>query len=74
MIYIGVDPGKNGGIAFIDVRPEFVTPFVKAYCYSDEELISLCKDFKDFRVVCFLEQVHANSNRESILKDIAIDF
>ena len=59
MIYIGVDPGKNGGIAVIDIRPEFVNPFVKAYCYSDEELISLCSDFKDFRVVCFLEQVHA---------------
>ena len=59
MIYIGIDPGKNGGIAFIDIRPEFVTPLVKTYCYSDEELISLCSDFKDFRVVCFLEQVHA---------------
>ena len=59
MIYIGVDPGKNGGIAFIDIRHEFVTPLVKTYCYSDEELISLCSDFKDFRVVCFLEQVHA---------------
>lgn len=59
MIYIGIDPGKNGGIAFIDIRTEFVTPLVKTYCYSDEELISLCGDFKDFRVVCFLEQVHA---------------
>lgn len=59
MIYIGIDPGKNGGIAFIDIRPEFVTPHAKAYCYSDDELISLCDDFKGLNVMCYLEQVHA---------------
>ena len=59
MIYIGIDPGKNGGIAFISIRPRFVTPIANTYCYSDNALISLCNDFKDSRVVCFLEQVHA---------------
>lgn len=59
MIYIGIDPGKNGGIAFINIRREFVTPFVKTYCYSDDILISLCNDFKGFRVMCTLEHVHA---------------
>ena len=36
MIYIGIDPGKNGGIAKINTD----TGFVKTVTFSEESLIS----------------------------------
>ena len=56
MIYIGIDPGKNGGIALISDEKAI------ARTYSDKELIHICKFFtKQFpeQCVCYLENVHA---------------
>lgn len=57
-IFIGIDPGKKGGIACIDTEENisFTVP------YGDKELIDLCRDvsydgIKD--VVCCLEKVSA---------------
>lgn len=55
MIYIGIDPGKNGGIAvfkdlweYVEVRP-----------YSDDILLNNMKVGRTFDIICYLEQVHA---------------
>ena len=53
MIYIGIDPGKNGGIAFIGKQNYSIIP------YSDEKLLYTCKTVKNSNVICYLEQVHA---------------
>ena len=58
-IFIGIDPGKSGGIAFIDTEG--------GYCYteqySDKSLIDLCRD-ESWRgctdhIMCCLEKVGA---------------
>lgn len=53
MIYIGIDPGKSGGIAFIQEIDIFVYP------YSDDTLLSMLEDLNYGKCVCYLEQVHA---------------
>ena len=54
MIYIGIDPGKNGGIAFTSLN------LVEVSIYSDECLINICNMFRNRTdVICYLEQVHA---------------
>lgn len=53
MIYIGIDPGKNGGIAVIG------SDYKSVIIYSDEELIQACRMFDGMRIICYLEQVHA---------------
>jgi len=57
MVYIGIDPGKSGGIAYINHLGQVtVTP------YDDAELVVLCKAMNASPVVqcvCCLEQVHA---------------
>ena len=53
MIYIGIDPGKNGGIAVLG--PDYKACVV----YSDTELLTVCSMFKDMNVICYLEHVHA---------------
>lgn len=67
MIYIGIDPGKNGGIAVIghkNVRRNNHRG-VDVYPYSDEQLVATLKDIAYFRNVlrmdsiCVLEHVHA---------------
>ena len=67
MIYIGIDPGKNGGIAVIgyENKQEKNKRKIDVYVYQDDILIKLVKDFAYFRNVlkeesiCYLEQVHA---------------
>ena len=67
MIYIGVDPGKNGGIAVIGYKnkQEQNKRKIDVYVYQDDILIKLVKDLAYFRNVlkedsiCYLEQVHA---------------
>lgn len=59
MIYIGIDPGKNGGIACIGETNKNAQSFV----YSDEILIDNFKavytqGLQD-DVICYLEHVHA---------------
>lgn len=54
-IFIGIDPGKKGGIAYIDVQNNFC----RTLPYSDEALISLCSDAANMEVMCCLEKVGA---------------
>lgn len=53
MIYIGIDPGKNGGIAFIQDKDTLIYP------YSDDTLLLRFQDLNYEKCVCYLEQVHA---------------
>lgn len=54
--YIGIDPGRNGGIAYIDT--EYNNSGTEPY--SDKGLIELCKYVKNGgKVMCCLEKVGA---------------
>ena len=54
MIYIGVDPGKNGGIAVIDNDGAVAFPF------SEERLLIYLEGIAhEYECVCYLEHVHA---------------
>ena len=54
MIYIGIDPGKNGGIAIID------SDGVIAFPFSEERLlIELDGIAQEYECICYLEHVHA---------------
>lgn len=54
MIYIGVDPGKNGGIAIIDSDGAIAFPF------SEERLLIELDDIaQEYECICYLEHVHA---------------
>ena len=58
MIYIGIDPGKNGGIAKINTD----TGFVKTVTFSEESLISELEGYFMFdksHLRCVLEKVNA---------------
>lgn len=67
MIYIGIDPGKNGGIAVIhDKLPKPID--VTVYKYSDDDLIDVidvCTKgssiavHRDEEIKCVLEKVNA---------------
>ena len=52
MIYIGIDPGKKGGIAVITDND------VKTYAYSDRQLIFTLRNVND-ECICFVEKVGA---------------
>lgn len=54
-LYIGIDPGKNGGIAYIDTKDNIsgTEP------YSDKALIDLCDFSRNDNVICCLEKVGA---------------
>ena len=55
-LFIGIDPGKSGGIAYIDTEQGF--SFTEPY--SDNALIDLCSDAsKGGQVICCLEKVGA---------------
>ena len=54
MIYIGIDPGKNGGIAFINEFGEII----QLLPFSDDDLILLIKNCSS-DMICTLEHVHA---------------
>lgn len=55
-LFIGIDPGKSGGIAYIDAEHGFVC----TEPYSDKALIDLCSDAsKGGQVICCLEKVGA---------------
>ena len=61
MIYIGIDPGKNGGISTIitsNVDSNF-NNFVSSEKYSDDNLLNTCREFTGANVVCVLEKVNA---------------
>lgn len=53
-LFIGIDPGKNGGIAYIDTEYSNV----ETEPYSDKILIDLCRDVRTCeKVICCLEKV-----------------
>lgn len=54
MIYIGIDPGKNGGIAFINEFGEII----QLLPFSEDSLIQLIKNCSS-DMICTLEHVHA---------------
>ena len=54
MIYIGIDPGKNGGIAIIDSDGAIAFPFSE-----DSLLIELDGIAQEYECICYLEHVHA---------------
>ena len=58
-LFIGIDPGKKGGIAYIDTRDDLAVTMP----YSDYYLIELCADIhhrEDAQtVMCCLEKVGA---------------
>lgn len=54
MIYIGIDPGKDGGISVI--HPD---GFVGCGVYTDESLIECCEDIKNYDMFCIVENVHS---------------
>ena len=59
MIYIGIDPGKNGGIAVLHVLKN--NPFVSAstYVLDESTLITILDELKNYNCKCTLEHVHA---------------
>lgn len=60
--YIGIDPGKKGGIAFIDTEVKCSVTEE----YSDKALIDLCRDVShdwNNKAVCCLEKVGARTGQ-----------
>ena len=58
MIYIGIDPGKNGGIAFIDTFQQSYD----VYVFSEETLLKKLYRFSKYKtdsIKCVLEKVNA---------------
>lgn len=53
MWYIGIDPGKSGGIALIGEVE------VEVYPYSDEKLIEIAGRCSGEKCMCCVESVHA---------------
>ena len=53
MIYIGIDPGANGGIGIINTHENYV----EAYAYSPDELLKELCIYP--RAWCMVEEVHA---------------
>jgi crossover junction endodeoxyribonuclease RuvC len=55
-LFIGIDPGKSGGIAYIDAEKGVV----RTMPYDSEELINLCQPLTGRNhVICCLEKVGA---------------
>ena len=56
-LFIGIDPGKSGGIAYVDTEQGFAG----TEPYSDKALIDLCSQASHGRqeVICCLEKVGA---------------
>lgn len=60
-IYIGIDPGANGGIALITVEPSAET--VEAIPYDSEKLVNICFEIAnttgELKIITCLEKVGA---------------
>lgn len=64
MIYIGIDPGKNGGIAYIQesyMQASCISPCLlkNTFVFDEKGLVSLLKKFNPDVCVAYVEQVHA---------------
>ena len=55
MIYVGIDPGKKGGIGYISPDGTFAAP------YSGEDLRNVCYMISASKspAICFVEKVHS---------------
>ena len=55
MIYVGIDPGKKGGIGYISPDGTFAAP------YSGENLRNICYMINTSKspAICFVEKVHS---------------
>ena len=53
MIYIGIDPGKNGGIAVINDSDNSVD----TYTFSEERIVAECFFKKSFAFIFFTSQI-----------------
>lgn len=59
MIYIGIDPGKNGGIAILSVENNQVVSAL-TYVFDESILITMLYKLRhDYYCKCTLEHVHA---------------
>ena len=59
MIYIGIDPGKNGGIGILKVRNNQLVS-ASAYVFDETMLINMLFELRcGSDVICNLEHVHA---------------
>lgn len=59
MIYIGIDPGKNGGIAVLHVLKNNQFVSVSTYVFDETTLIIILNEVKNYYCKCTLEHVHA---------------
>jgi crossover junction endodeoxyribonuclease RuvC len=60
MVYIGIDPGKNGGMARIRVDDDGNVDFIEVFPYSDTTLLGVLKATSfDYPIRCVLEKVNA---------------
>lgn len=59
MIYIGIDPGKNGGIGILTVNNNQPVS-ASAYVFDENTLINILNELKDsYCCKCMVEHVHA---------------
>lgn len=59
MIYIGIDPGKNGGIAVLHVLKNNAFVNASTYVFDESTLITILDELKNYNCKCTLEHVHA---------------
>lgn len=61
MIYIGIDPGKNGGIAVMHKISENGALWTSAYTYSEDTVLRVAKECAELGepIKCVLEKVNA---------------
>lgn len=59
MIYIGIDPGKNGGIAVLHVLKNNQFVSTSTYVFDETTLINILDEVKNYCCKCTLEHVHA---------------
>lgn len=59
MMYIGIDPGKNGGIAVLRVLKNNQFVSASTYVFDETALINILDEVKNYYCKCTLEHVHA---------------
>ena len=67
MIYIGIDPGKNGGIAYIqdtDISKVLLkNTLMNTIIFDENTMITLLRRFNPSNCVAYVEHVHAMPNQ-----------
>lgn len=57
MIYIGIDPGKDGAMTVIQARAKI--EYIDIYPYNEDDYIKVLHQYNPERVRCVLEKVNA---------------